>query len=319
MMSDSGPVKRPPISIGGRLKADSSQVLNASSCMRSANSAVATTLYRPQSIDTTVESDKLFFHLLRQQTVSQRLERAARHTQSINSLCLSGIKRRNPDAPVSAIREKFAIAKLRSVPQGIAFTGEDESMWVQDSITLARDLGRLFEAHGILYYVTGGVAASTHGEPRSTIDLDLVVQIGSSDAEALAAILTANGFYCPEGAVEEVKRGIKRSFQATHQETIATVDIFLADGSEFSEMEMARRLWIEEGFYVSSAEDTVLQKLKWGKASQSEKQFRDVLGILKLQQGELDYDYLRQWADRLGLTQALTLALQASTDEGPEP
>lgn len=267
--------------------------------------------YQPQSDDTTLEADYRLFQLLRQQSVSLRVARAAQHTRSINALCLSGIKRRHPQASLAEIRERFAIAKLKTLPAGLTLAGEDETMWVQDSITLARELDRIFAEHQILYYVTGGVAASTHGEPRSTIDLDLVVQIGGSEVEELADILTQQGFYCPHGAVDEVKQGIRNSFQATHQVSIASVDIYLSDNSEFAASQMARRLWIDEGFYVASAEDTVLQKLRWRQASQSEKQWRDVLGIFKLQQHDLDNAYLDDWATRLGLVADLEAVRRA--------
>jgi hypothetical protein len=64
---------------------------------------------------------------------------------------------------------------------------------------------------------------------------------------------------------------------------------------------------------VASAEDTILQKLRWGKGSQSEKQWRDVLGILKLQAEALDYIYLTQWAESLDLVDVLS---QAFTEAG---
>ena len=272
-------------------------------------------MYQPQSLDTPIESDQLFFHLLRQQSVSARVMKASRHSRGINSLCLSGVKRRNPDAPPSVIREKFAAAKLGHIPTGLTFAGEDEAMWVQDSITLAQDLDRIFEENQIPYYVTGGVAASVHGEPRSTVDLDLVVLIDRTDVEELASILATHGFYCPEGAVEEVVRGVRRGFQATHQVSISSVDIYLSDGSEFTISELSRRVRLDEGFYVSSAEDTVLQKLKWRQQGQSEKQWRDILGILKLQQGDLDYTYLESWADNLGIAADLAQAIQATGGE----
>jgi hypothetical protein len=270
-----------------------------------------TALYQPQAPDTTIEADRFLFQRLRQQSVSQRVACAAQHTRSINTLCLSGIKRRHSQASLTKIREQFAIAKLRTLPAGLTLVGEDETMWVQDSITLAQDLNCIFVEHQILYYVTGGVAASTHGEPRSTIDLDLVVQISSHDVEELAVILTQQGFYCPPGAVDEVQRGIRNSFQATHQVNIASVDIYLSDESDFAISQMARRLWLDTGFYVASAEDTVLQKLYWRQASQSEKQWRDVLGILKLQQTDLDDAYLDEWAARLGLGADLDTARRA--------
>lgn len=278
-----------------------------------------TVLYQPQAPDTSIAADRFLFQRLRQQSVSQRMAYVAQHTRSLNTLCLSGIKRRHPQASWPQIREQFAIAKLRTLPAGLTLLGEDETMWVQDSITLAQDLDRIFAEHQILYYVTGGVAASTHGEPRSTIDLDLVVQISSRDVEELAAILTQQGFYCPSSAIEEVQQGLRNSFQATHQVSIASVDIYLSDGSDFAASQMARRLWIDAGFYVSSAEDTVLQKLRWRQTSQSEKQWRDVLGILKLQQTDLDHAYLDTWAARLDLVADLDAARRAVVypDESP--
>jgi hypothetical protein len=268
-------------------------------------------LYQPQAPDTSIEADRFLFQRLRQQSVSQRMAYVAQHTRSLNTLCLSGIKRRHPQASWAQIREQFALAKLRTLPAGLTLLGEDETMWVQDSITLAQELDRIFAEHQILYYVTGGVAASTHGEPRSTLDLDLVVQISSRDVAELAGILTQQGFYCPASAIEEVQQGLRNSFQATHQVSIASVDIYLSDGSDFAASQMSRRLWIDAGFYVSSAEDTVLQKLRWRQTSQSEKQWRDVLGILKLQQTDLDDAYLDTWAARLGLGADIEAARRA--------
>lgn len=80
---------------------------------------------------------------------------------------------------------------------------------------------------------------------------------------------------------------------------------------------MARRQLLDvEGispFWVISPEDLVLQKLLWGSSSKSEKQWRDVLGILKLQAESLNYGYLAQWAEYLGLVDAL---IQALTEAG---
>jgi len=135
--------------------------------------------------------------------------------------------------------------------------------------------------------------------------------MGNSDVEELVDILTQHGFYCPHSAVDEVKRGIRNSFQATHQVSITSVDIYLSDNSDFAVSQMARRQRIDEGFYVASAEDTVLQKLRWRQASQSDKQWRDVLGILKLQQSDLEDAYLDDWAARLGVMADLAAARQA--------
>lgn len=264
-------------------------------------------LYKPQSDDTSAEADRLIFEMLRQRPIHQRVEMVAQHTRGVNRLCLSGVKRRNPSAPLAVIREKFAAAKLGALHQGLTLSTEDEAMWVQDSISLAQRLDQIFEQHRVAYYVTGGVAASAHGEPRSTIDLDLVVQIPASSVEEMAVVLTAEGFSC--SGLDEVRRGVSSCFQAIDSATITKADIYISKGSAFADAQMARRLRIEEGFYVCSPEDIVLQKLTWRKSSQSEKQWRDVLGVLKLQ-GELNTDYLGRWAAELGVLEDLSRAMQ---------
>jgi hypothetical protein len=65
----------------------------------------------------------------------------------------------------------------------------------------------------------------------------------------------------------------------------------------------------------SSPEDTILQKLLWYQMTQkqSAQQWRDILGIFKLQQSELDFAYLQQWANLLQLSEELEQALKESS------
>ena len=72
----------------------------------------------------------------------------------------------------------------------------------------------------------------------------------------------------------------------------------------------------DERFWLISPEDLILAKLRWGARSQSEKQWRDVLGVIKVQGDHLDRSFLIQWAKAIGLEDDLNRALQAS---GLEP
>ncbi|GJD24071.1 hypothetical protein RIVM261_090270 [Rivularia sp. IAM M-261] len=114
-------------------------------------------------------------------------------------------------------------------------------------------------------------------------------------------------------SVENIKQGRERSLSITHTVTIANADLIIMDNSPFAVSQMSRRILASvEGvspFWVASPEDMVLQKLMWGRGSQSEKQWRDVLGIIKLQAENLDYGYLVQWAENLDVIDALTEAL----------
>jgi hypothetical protein len=108
-----------------------------------------------------------------------------------------------------------------------------------------------------------------------------------------------------------------RDAPLAHTETIANADLYVIDNTPFAGSQMVRRQLLDvEGmpaFWVISPEDLVLQKLLWGRESQSEKQWRDVLGIVKLQAENLDYDYLTEWAEQLGLVDALSICLLYST------
>ncbi|MBW4571156.1 MAG: hypothetical protein KME31_25025 [Tolypothrix carrinoi HA7290-LM1] len=274
--------------------------------------------YRPQAADTSIDADIYLFVRLRQLSLKQRVEIFVTHDRSVKKLCLAGIKWRQKDAPIEKIRLHFAHAVLgEKFPCGFQPTSTDETMWIQDSITLAGELHQLFESINIPYFVSRGVASSIHGEARSTRDLDLVVSVQGASVDLLVQTLEVAGFYCPAGAVEDLKLGQERMLNITHTETIANADLYLMDNSPFAVSQMSRRRLLDiEGmppFWVASKEDTILQKLRWGKGNQSEKQWRDVLGILKLQAESLDYNYLAEWAEHLELVDTLS---QAFTEAG---
>ena len=186
-------------------------------------------------------------------------------------------------------------------------------MWIQDSISLAGELHQIFESINIDYYVSEGVASSIHGEPRSTRDLDLVIEVKPNQIDLLVKTLEASGYYCPAGAVEDLHCGLGNMLNITHTETIANADIYIKDNSPYSISQMNRKILIDVEeipvFWIASAEDIILQKLRWGKGSKSEKQWRDVLGIIKLQSKNLDYGYLTEWAENLDLVADLSEVL----------
>jgi hypothetical protein len=270
--------------------------------------------YRPQAADTSIKADTYLFSQLRKLSLEQRIKMFAAHERGIKKLCLAGIKSRHRGVSQEEIRCIFARALLtEKFSPNLQLIGVDESMWIQDSISLAGELHQLFESINIPYYVSGGVASSIHGEPRSTRDLDLVISVQPDQIDLLVTTLETARYYCPAGAVEDLKRGFEQMLNITHTETIANADLYITDGSPFAVSQMARRILPDlDGippFWVASPEDTILQKLRWGQSSQSEKQWRDVLGILKLQAQSLDYTYLIEWAEHLDLVDALSQAL----------
>jgi hypothetical protein len=264
--------------------------------------------YTPLSEDTTIEAERFQFQLLRQAGALSRLALCAKLSRHTRQLCLSGLKRRESDPTI--IKQKFAYAILGFKPD-FEIWGHEE-MWIQDSIELAQQLHFLLESAQILYYVTGGVASSYHGEPRATRVLDIVIQVQEGDIDPLIELLIEQGFYIPKGAVSDVKAGVANSFNITNQKTIANADIMISSNHPFDGSQMQRRELSEEGFYVCTAEDTILQKLRWSRGSLSEKQWRDVQGILRMQGEALDVEYMEFWAGQIEVVDRLEQAMRES-------
>lgn len=171
------------------------------------------------------------------------------------------------------------------------------------------------------YLVGGSFASAAHGVPRSTNDADLVVDLPLSKAQDLVKAFQKE-FYVDLG---EVNRAIaaRTSFNMIHLESFYKTDLFVLGETEYAREQFSRRALERLGdltmrsVYLATAEDTVLSKLDWYRQGGgiSDQQWRDVLGILKVQRGALDLAYLRKWAEKLNLADLLR---EASADAGTE-
>ncbi len=174
---------------------------------------------------------------------------------------------------------------------------------------------RAFEALGVPYFLGGSMASSVHGIYRATADADFVAALRPHDAEPLVRLLQP-AFYADLEAIRTATVS-HRSFNVIHLDTMLKVDVFVASSTPFHLMQMRRRVLqaaTPDGgttFYVASPEDTVLAKLQWYRdgGGVSDRQWNDVLGVLKVQGAALDRGYLEQWARELGLTELLRRAL----------
>lgn len=166
----------------------------------------------------------------------------------------------------------------------------------------------LNQAH-IDYIVTGSVVSSLQGEPRSTHDIDFVVQISLEDLPALHDAFPEKRFYLDDAAVAEAIR-TGSMFNMIDTETGDKADFWMITDDEFDHARFARRRDLPYGdivLSVSTPEDTIIQKLRWAlQSGGSTKQFTDALRVYEVQGVRLDKDYVKRWTDILGLSQEWT-------------
>jgi hypothetical protein len=166
------------------------------------------------------------------------------------------------------------------------------------------------EAAGIPYMITGSVASSFHGEPRATRDLDIVIDPAPAALGRLVDDLRTGGFYVDRDAAEDALRD-RTQFNAIGAEAIK-VDFIIRRDRPFSIAEFHRRERVEllgsPGF-IARVEDVILAKLEWAAETDSERQLRDVAGMLAVAGDTLDQIYLTTWAKNLGVEPGLQRVL----------
>jgi len=188
-----------------------------------------------------------------------------------------------------------------------------------DPIAALLEVVKCFEEIGLPYAIGGSVASSVHGEPRASADADLIVELAEHQLPDLVAGLQGT-FYVPDDAAREAIRRAS-SFNVIHLDSAYKVDIFVAGPDTLDREQLRRRELVviaadpDARAFVTAAENVVLRKLDWFRkgGGVSDLQWRDVLGVLKVQGPALDVAYLRDIARQVGLE---TLLDQAMSEAG---
>ena len=184
-----------------------------------------------------------------------------------------------------------------------------------DPIAVALKVAATLERGAVPYVIGGSVASTLYGEPRATMDVDFALRLARDGVEPLASALEVDFHVQREAMFDAVERlGV---FNIIHRRPMIKVDMHVrpGDGIYAEEVRRARRVKLGEGHedfaQVATPEDTLLQKLRWYRlgGDASDRQWRDVLGILKTMGRDLDRDYLEHWANHLSLRDLLDRAL----------
>ncbi|MCG8422769.1 MAG: hypothetical protein MJE77_33050 [Proteobacteria bacterium] len=167
-------------------------------------------------------------------------------------------------------------------------------------------LGRLaaiLERVGVEYMVVGSLASTAHGIARTTHDIDIVVALSSQELPALLDGFSPDDYYVSDEAAREAIRR-RSQFNIIDMETGWKADLVIQKQRPFSIEELRRRQRVTllgQDIYVATAEDTIIAKLEWARHGQSERQLRDIAGIIQVKGAMLDIEYIERWVSELDL------------------
>ncbi len=178
-------------------------------------------------------------------------------------------------------------------------------------LDLVRQVAGILDDLDIPYAVGGSMASSLFGEPRMTVDVDIAIRLASSREAGLLERTEAE-FYVPREAARLAMR-THASFNLLDLPSALKVDLFVLGDGLLDRLQIDRRIRVtlpEPDFeiWVTSPEVQVLRKLDWYLQSDSDRQWRDVVGILRTT-GSMDTDFLREIAGEVGLEDLLADAL----------
>jgi hypothetical protein len=187
-----------------------------------------------------------------------------------------------------------------------------------DPIDVALRVARAIEAAQGTYFVGGSLASSLQGEPRATNDIDIVIELPLGRIRQFVVELGSEFEVDTDMLRDALLHG--RSCNIFFLPTVMKVDLFGIGPSPFDEVEFARRRPVTvratgEVLVLKKPEDSVLRKLLWYREGGlvSDRQWRDVVEVLRVSGESIDDPYLDTWATRLGILDLLERAREEAS------
>ncbi len=158
---------------------------------------------------------------------------------------------------------------------------------------------------GLGYFVTGSVASGIYGEIRTTLDIDIVLELPIADALRLEKTFPIESYYCPPRDVIliESRRAERGQFNIIHHDSGFKADVFVQGRSPLNHWAMVNRIRHDYGdgdwMWVAPAEYVILKKLEYYREGGSEKHPRDIRFMLACT--DVDRPFIESHIARLGL------------------
>lgn len=172
-----------------------------------------------------------------------------------------------------------------------------------DILKATEPVAKAFEKLGVRYFIGGSIASSAYGIARSTMDVDMVSDLATRHVHDLVEILESS-YYIDEKMILDAIAG-RSCFNIIHLDTMLKIDVFISGNAAYDAEAFRRRRndTLDENhkdviFYLASPEDIILSKLVWYRlgGEVSDRQWTDLLGVMKVQKNCLDVRYLNRWA-----------------------
>lgn len=161
------------------------------------------------------------------------------------------------------------------------------------------------------YMLVGSMASNYWGVPRSTHDIDFVIEYDESDVSTVVAAFEDH-FFIQEISVRSALHP-PHQFNALDNRSALKVDFFRVAGDEyeFERFKRRRRVGLlDQGAWIAAPEDVLLHKLRWHRVSPSDRQILDARGIYAVSGSEMDLHYLKYWAKKIDVFPALQEIIQ---------
>jgi hypothetical protein len=266
----------------------------------------------------------MLIDLLRQAPPWRKIAMMEQLNQQMRALSLAGVRARHPHADEIEVRQRWAEIVLgpalaaqvfNSLAVGWPFHTSTNPM-LNEATTVTLQVVTILEECQIPYVIGSSLASTYHGVARATLDADIVAAIRYQHIPLLMVRLQ-NDFYISRDALMDAVEH-HSSFTLIHLATLFKVDIFIPKTRPFDAAQLANgvrgRLSAESErtVRITSAEDTILVKLDWYRLGNalSDRQWQDIIGVLRVQGHRLDLDYMQQAARELGVADLLDSALR---------
>ncbi len=264
------------------------------------------------SRDTPLEIEAVQLELFKKASPAKRFALMSSFSTTLRQASLRQLEQRfNPlEAKLEWVRLHYG----ETIAKSLGHTLKVSRSTVNETEETLQHLITVFKQLDIPYRIVGSVASSAQGMMRATLDIDMVAALESRHISQLASQLK-NIYHIDEELVSEaVARG--SSFNLIHLTTMIKIDVFMLGKRPYDLVSFEReRLETLDDLTLSfkTPEDVILGKLEWFVQTDktSERQWRDIVGLMKVQGNELDVQYMRIWAKEIGVIELLEQALKA--------